>query len=317
MEEQLRELLFPDTIRLYVKEMWPKEVEEIRIRAGQPIMFRGKGKEWFLTKQGRYVMQKAEDLVIIYGAELARIVLHMCGHSLYAYEETIKQGYLTLEGGYRVGIIGQSILNQDGSVRNMKHFTAINIRMAHPEIDYPIGLVQSLFENEAFCNTLIFSAPGAGKTTLLRFLIRQLSNGSIWTKGMSIGVVDERSELGGGVMSTHFASLGIRTDILDSCPKEVGIPILLRTMNPAVIAVDEIGSKEDGKVLRQARYCGVKLLATAHGGTISDLHSNHQLKELMNETTFERFISISAHDEHRNILVYDQNKSCIWRSECY
>ena len=182
--------------------------------------------------------------------------------------QTAAQGYLTVAGGHRIGLCGEAVVQQ-GVVTGMKNISSLCIRIAR---DFP-GIAASASQLPG--SLLILGPPGWGKTTLLRDLIRQLENTE------KIGVVDERGEL-----FPEGIPRGNRVDILSGCSKQDGIPMLLRTMGPTCIAVDEITTAEDTRALLQAANCGVRLLATAHGSSVSDLRLRKIYRPLLENAVF-------------------------------
>ena len=214
------------------------KLQEIRLRIGKPLIIVCDNIEWVLQKK----IEK-EDLM--------ETLEYVSNYSLYAFENELKQGFITIEGGHRVGISGQ-VLVEDGEVKNIKHVSTMNIRISHEILNCANEIFPYITRNKQICNTLIISPPRCGKTTLLRDLVRQVSDGNRWMKGCTVGVVDERSELGGCYLGVPQNQLGIRTDVLDCCPKSKGMLMLIRSMAPQVIAVDEIGSAEDVHALEYA-----------------------------------------------------------------
>ena len=182
--------------------------------------------------------------------------------------QTAAQGYLTVAGGHRIGLCGEAVVQQ-GVVTGIKNISSLCIRIAR---DFP-GIAASASKLPG--SLLILGPPGWGKTTLLRDLIRQLENTE------KIGVVDERGEL-----FPEGIPRGNRVDILSGCSKQDGIPMLLRTMGPNCIAVDEITTAEDTGALLQAANCGVRLLATAHGSSVSDLRLRKIYRPLLENAVF-------------------------------
>lgn len=264
--------LFPLEYRALWQEAAARQeyIQEIRLRAGQPVILHMGGREVFLAGDGK-VTEGRDGAYRMGGGTLDRIFQHICHYSPYAFEEELKQGFLTVEGGHRVGVAGQAVLERDGSVRTLKNITFLNIRVAHQIKGAADRVLPKLYRGGRLKNTLVISPPGCGKTTLLRDLIRQISDGNAFGRGMTVGVVDERSELGGSFMGRPQNDMGMRTDVLDGCPKAVGMLMLLRAMAPEVIAIDELGSLEELDALRRAASCGCRILATAHGESLEEV----------------------------------------------
>lgn len=272
-EEILR--IFPD----YMKARWEKplqradKLEEIRLGIGRPVRFLIAGEEYFLSCRG-CISKGIQDAWYMTERELDEILKNVCHYSMYAFENEIRQGFLTIPGGHRIGVAGQVILNENGSIRNMNHIRFLNIRISHQIIGAADRIMELLYEGGQFCNTLLVSPPGCGKTTLLRDIVRQVSTGNLFGQGMQVGVVDERSEIAGSFMGVPQNDVGMRTDVLDGCPKIQGMMLLIRSMSPAVVAVDEIGGYEDMKAVCQVLQSGSSVLATMHGNSMEDVHKH-------------------------------------------
>ena len=171
-----------------------------------------------------------------------------------------------------------------------------------------------IVENGEVCHTLIISPPCCGKTTLLRDVIRQISNGNAWCEGKNVGVVDERSEIGGAYQGVPQNDLGIRTDLLDCCPKAEGMLMLIRSMSPQVGAVDEIGTAEDIHAIEYAMQCGCKLIASVHGMDMEEAARKPVLGEMIRRKMFERYI-VLGNDGHPGKVkeIYDERGSVLCR----
>lgn len=267
-------------------------LQEIRLRVNKPLIVIYKNKEYFISRQHRFASTR-EDAYIVSQNELRETMEYISNYSLYAFEDEIRQGFITIQGGHRVGVAGKAITDGD-RVKNLKHISFVNIRLSHQIKGCATPILPYICEDGKVCHTLIISPPGGGKTTLLRDAIRQLSNGTQKMRGCAIGVVDERSEIGACYMGVPQNDLGMRTDILDCCPKAIGMMMLIRSMSPEVIAVDEIGSKEDMQALEYVINCGCKMLATVHGASVDDILAKPLIGRLVKEKIFERFVILNA-----------------------
>ncbi|BBF41903.1 stage III sporulation protein AA [Lachnospiraceae bacterium KM106-2] len=287
-------------------------LQEIRLRINGPLMVIYNNQEYFVTKN--CVLDRGIDRAYIVSQnELRETMEYISNYSLYAFEDEIKQGFITIQGGHRVGIAGKTILEAD-KIKNIKHISFINIRLAHQIKGCADKVIPYIVENKEVHHTLIISPPRCGKTTLLRDMIRQLSNGEHGIPGVTVGVVDERSEIGACYMGVPQNELGIRTDILDCCPKANGMMMLIRSMSPHIIAVDEIGSREDVEAIEYVINCGCKLIATVHGSTIDDIKNKPLLGKLVREKVFERYVVLNNHGGIGNIgEIYDARGTLLYR----
>ena len=247
--------------------------EEFRLRAGRPMTV--------LLPEGELPLE-----VTVEPVELETLCDLATEFSRYAAAETLREGYLSVRGGFRVGLCGTAVM-KDGMNTNLKQFSSAVVRIAREQKGIAEELVPQLFREGQFQNTLILSPPGGGKTTLLRDLIRCLSE-----RGERLGLVDERGEVAVMYRGEPQMDIGPRTDVLDACPKALGIPILLRAMNPRIIAVDEITAREDLKAMVQAAGCGVGLLATIHAADVSELAERPLYRALLEERVFRLAVCI-------------------------
>ena len=262
------------------------KVYEIRLRVHSPLLLIYSGEEFFVTEEGTLV-REAERAYQIQAEDVRETMEYIGNYSLYAYEEELRQGFLTVQGGHRVGIAGKAVL-EDEKIRGIRHISCINVRVAHQQKGCADKVLPYLIEKGNFCHTLIVSAPRCGKTTLLRDIIRQISDGTKERQGLTVGVVDERSEIAGCYLGVAQNDVGIRTDVLDCCPKAEGMMMLIRSMSPEVVAVDEIGTAEDIRALEAVVNCGCKILATVHGNSMEDVRKKPLLSRLVEEHMFER-----------------------------
>ncbi len=242
-------------------EKMSSSLEEIRFRAGKPVLIYAGGKEYEMYRSGERSLSQEEI------EQIFHLLVH---HSAYSYREDIRNGFITLDGGHRVGVCGRAVTDGRGNVTGLRDISSVNIRRGREVIGASDRAMQYLFDGQGRVhNTLIVSPPKCGKTTILRDIIRNLSNG-----GCRVGVCDERCEIAGVSGGVPGFDLGLRTDVLDSCPKETGILMLIRSMSPDVVAADEIGTKSDAAALERACVSGVSIVASMHGASFDDvLHS--------------------------------------------
>lgn len=272
------------------------QLEEIRLRLGRPLQILYGGKDGFLSLQGKVIAEPdAGDPLT--EEDLTQTLNLMSGSSLYALEEELRRGYITIQGGHRVGIAGRTLLDGSGKVRGMKEIAAFNIRIARDVKHAADGVAHVLIDSAAYRlhNTLLISPPQCGKTTLLRDLARKISQGTLHPKipGQKVGIVDERSEIAASWHGSPQHDLGPRTDVLDACPKAEGMAMMIRSMSPQVLVTDEIGRAEDGHALLEAIHAGVTVITTAHGFGMHEVRTRPLLRQLFELGAFSRYIVLS------------------------
>lgn len=305
--------IFPGHMReALARDDWQEGLEEIRVRVGQPV-------EFFYDMGCKYLLQ-TETGSAFAGAlpgeayrqesgmsmtDITEMLNYISNYSLYAYSEELKQGYITIEGGHRIGLAG-SVARENGKISGLHHVAFLNIRIAHEKKGCAEEIMRFIRNGESVYNTLVLSEPGAGKTTLLRDCIRQLSEGTEDVDGMKVCVVDERSEIAASHLGVPQNDLGPRTDVLDGCGKPEGMRMLLRAMSPQVIAVDELGGEEDFLAVEQALYSGSRVIGTIHAGSVRELSEKPFLQKWVEKRMFGRYIWIRRMaDGRRCTQVFD------------
>lgn len=308
------EKIFPLHIREGLAgKSWQDGLEEIRVRIGQPIEFSYDTKTRYLVLEGGTCRFCSWDMLAleeikpyrISMTDIAEMLNYISNYSLYAYKEEMKQGYITVEGGHRIGIAGGTA-TEHGKITGLHHVSFLNIRVAHERWGCAREILPFIRHQGSIYNTLILSVPGAGKTTYLRDSVRMLSEGSKEHPGMKICVVDERSEIAACHMGVPQNNLGPRTDVLDGCSKAEGMLLLLRAMSPQVLAVDELGGERDFMAVEQAVYSGSRVLGTVHAGDVRELSEKPYLRRWIGKEVFGRFVLIVRNrDGGRRIQIYN------------
>lgn len=259
------------------------QIEEIRLRNSKPLIIK--------------IGQEVQILeYIVTQQEVLQAFEKICESSVYSYRRQICDGYITIRGGNRVGIVGSAVID-NGQVININYISSLNFRIASQRIGCSNKIIKDIIDldNNNIYNTLIISPPGCGKTTLLRDIVKNISDGINIKgfKGKTVGVVDERGEIAAMYKGVPQNDIGIRTDVIDNMPKPEAIRILVRSMAPDVIVCDEIGSSEDLDAIDYAMCSGVKGIFTAHGRNIEEINRNPELSKILNKHLFERIILLN------------------------
>lgn len=279
----------PENIKIMIKGIptsLRQDMEEIRIRENRPLMVHSHCRDYFICSNGRVTSHF--DAAYHPTAEDTRNILQLISDfSIYAFDEEIKNGYITLRGGHRVGMAGRVVLDR-GKIRTMKYINSFNIRISKEVLGSADKIIPYMTSGSEVYHTLILSPPQMGKTTLLRDICRKLSDGFSGFNGIKVGIVDERSEIAGCWKGIPQRRVGIRTDVLDSCPKAEGIMVMIRSMSPAVIVTDEIGRVEDVEAIQEALNAGIRIIASAHAADLKDALERPILSRLLNCRIFDR-----------------------------
>ena len=274
--------IFPIKIENLLKDRFLREqIYEVRIKIGKPILVYSKHGESIIN----YIPTK-EDI--------KSMIQKISNYSLYAYEEDIRQGFITIKGGHRIGIAGECVMEK-GEVKTIRNISSINIRICREIIGCSDKVMKYIVSGNRVYNTIIISPPKCGKTTILRDIARNISNGigSMGICGRKVVVIDERSEIGACHFGIPQSDLGIRTDVLDNCLKREGLIMAIRSLSPEVLICDEIGTSGDIEALMMAFNSGVNIITTIHGFTIEDLYKRKVFCDLHDNEIIERAIILS------------------------
>lgn len=307
--------LFPSSLR-FVLEQIPafarETLEEIRIRENRPLEISYGSRYSFVRENG--TLSDLPHEAFIPSKEQCRALLErVTNHSIYAVEEELRRGYVTVSGGHRIGLAGRTVLDK-GLVSHLRDIAGFNVRIARARIGFGSQVLPGMldFKAKTIRHTLVVSAPQQGKTTLIRDLARCLSSGEWFHPSArdwgskKVGIVDERSEIAASDRGVPSFDLGPRTDVLDACPKAEGIMMMVRSLSPEVIVVDEIGRPEDADAIYEAIHAGVRVLATAHAADLSDVLARPVLAKLAADGVFGSYVFLSRSGtkvEHRMVTA--------------
>ncbi|MBB5173083.1 stage III sporulation protein AA [Texcoconibacillus texcoconensis] len=273
-----------------------QKIEEIRIRHSQALELDVNGRVMYLPGKGS--QQGVRD------EEMQYILNQLSNYSLYTLDEELKRGYITIKGGHRVGLAGKVVTDQ-GRVKGIRAVSSFNIRIAKQTLGVADRYVPRLIQAGKWKSTLLIGAPKTGKTTFLRDIARIISEGfpSERLPAKKVGIVDERSEIAGSLKGVPQHTFGPRVDVLDACPKAEGMMMMIRSMSPDVLVVDEIGRKEDTEAIVEAMNAGVRVIASVHGDDWHDVRRRPALEPLWEGNVFERFVEFAPHSKPGTIAA--------------
>ncbi len=280
------------------------EAVEIRLRINSPVLIKTSRRDIFL-----------DEKTIISKKDIDDIIGNFTRNSIHAFENEINKGYLTIEGGHRVGISGDCIYEQN-TLKGFKNISSLNIRIAREFPGCSEKILKYLIRpDKNIYNTLVIGPPLSGKTTLIRDVSRNLSDGfkNPYFEGCDVSLIDERGEISAVYNGSPQMNTGRRTDVLSYCKKTDGFFMSIRALSPRVIISDELGSKDDFEIIQYALKSGVKIIATAHGFSLDDVKRNLYLRNIIENNFFERAIILDKRplkvtevfDFQRNRVIYN------------
>lgn len=264
---------------------YPHSISEIRCRVNCPI----------ILKIGQ------DEKILMYtpsAEELSEILNSVCNNSIYAYQSQMCEGFITIQGGHRVGISGNVVV-KEGKIININYIYSLNFRIAKQVKGCSDEILKQIIKNDLIQNTLIVSCPGAGKTTILRDLARNISDGNsqMKFKGKDVSIIDERGEIAAMHKGIPQNDVGIRTDVINNVTKPTGIKMAIRALAPKVLIADEIGNKNDAEAINYATCSGVAGIFSAHGNCIEDLKKNPELNQLLKLNIFKNIVFLNEFEK--------------------
>lgn len=306
-EEKIFSKILPQTIyQALTQKVNYSQLNEVRLRVGKPIVVALGGENYFLSESG--ITNNVKAAIVCTKQDIENIVFRASECSIYAVNEQIKQGFLTIDGGIRIGIAGTAVCENE-KVKTIKNFSSLVIRIPHKIKNCSLCAFNYVLEDGNFHNTLIVSPPGCGKTTFLRDFLNQLSERNIC---LNILTLDERGEIAGSVNGESKLLDSNFCDVFSYITKSEGFLMGIRALSPSVVVCDEIGAKEDYKAIEFACNSGVGVIATAHASSIFELKQKPNFEEILRKQLFERYVVLSSRLGPGTFEgIYDKNFSVI------
>lgn len=281
-------------------------VYEIRLRINCPILLKCSTGDFFIS-YGKISKSYTDDFYKINKSDINTTIAALTSNSIHAYEKEIEKGFLTIEGGHRVGLSGDCLYEKN-EFKGFKSINSLNIRIARDFVNCSNKVIKYVIKNsKSIYNTLIAGVPLSGKTTCIRDLARNLSDGynNPQFNACDVCVIDERGEIAATYSGVPQFYLGSRTDVLSYCMKREGFSISIRSLAPRIIISDELGSIDDFDIIQYALKSGVSIISTAHASCVEDLFKNIYLKKILDSGFIERIIVLNDRTPVSIKQVYD------------
>lgn len=268
---------FPTYIQNQIEHLNRKfadSIEEVRVYNGKEIQVFAKGQR--ISLKGK-----------VEGSDIQNLLNNLMKFSYYAYEEDLAKGFITIDGGHRVGVCGKTVIEK-GKVVLIRDVSSLNIRYSKEIKGCSDNLIDLVInKDKSLNNVLIVSPPGCGKTTLIRDFVRNISE-----RGYKVGICDERSEIAGMYQGKPSYNFGTMVDVLDGCPKAEGMLMMIRSMSPQMVVTDEIGRTEDINAIKTCIASGVKIMTTIHGNNMDELRTS-EFNTILNSKIFDVIIFLT------------------------
>lgn len=276
---------------------------EIRLRTGRPVILYGKYGSYCLLNTGNTGVSIDETYTT--SAEMLTDTFNrLCCYSVHSHLSSIVNGYITIRGGHRAGIVGTAVTDSKGEIISLRDISGINIRVSREVKGSSDDIVENLFSDKAV-SCIIAGPPSSGKTTILRDLVRRLST-NVYGKSYKVCVVDERQEI--ACMNGAIAQndIGLNSDVLSCYPKKQAIMTAIKTMSPDIIAIDEVAENNEIEAIRLGVNSGVKFIVTIHACDYEELIFRPQIEMLLNTYSFDNLILLNTGENIGSIkAVYD------------
>lgn len=301
MYTRLNEILsyVPEDIRKILENTFRiagDSILEIRFRIGRPLIVSLLSGNFAVLPSGT-LSPAVGGAYIVKSSDIRGIFQLICENSVYAYSDEIKQGFITVRGGHRVGFTGRAVCDK-GKIINIKDISSVNFRVAREVIGAANEIADRIISQNGIKSTLLVSPPMGGKTTVIRDLARQISN-----RGFKVGIIDDRGEIAAMYKGIPQNDIGLQTDVVENAPKLESVIMLLRSMSPQVVITDEISCEEDARAVKQCFGTGVGVIGSAHGITADEIMQKKFLSELIGKGGFETVAVLSPEGTGMNKYI--------------
>lgn len=302
----MKNILEEPLVEIFDKYINIEKLTEIRMRLNKRLVVFISGKPYYLALDG--ITNVKEKAIIVSREMLYNTIKRASERSLYAVNNQLKQGFLTVLGGIRLGICGEVVV-ENGKIQTIKNFSSINIRIAKEVKNCSLNILEYILSG-GFNNTLIISPPGCGKTTLIRDILYQMS---LRSYTYNVLLADERYEIANCFNGKPTLDVGDFTDIVSGVEKSYAFDCGLRSMSPDILVTDELATKDDMSSVLRISNSGVKLLASIHAKDIDQLKNKKDFEEILSQKVFKRFVVLGLSRGVGTIEgVYDENFRCIY-----
>ena len=270
-------------------------IKEFRIKRGYPVLIRMGANSKILKSEGN-LTENLNDINIfkINDIQFDEMVKRLFNFSMHTYQDQMKNGYITVMGGHRVGICASAVVNKDGEIVSIKNISSLSVRVSREVIGSADELYEMVFKN-GVKSLIIAGEVSSGKTTLLRDLSRKLSSKEF--DFLRVSILDQRGEIASMYNGINQNTLGVSCDVFDAYPKAEGMMTALKTMSPDVIVCDEIGEDSDIKAIKSVVNSGVKIISTIHASSFEELKKRKQFVEIYNTSAFDYVVVLEGKDK--------------------
>lgn len=290
------------------------KINEIRIRRDRAVILVIKGNSYFLFDNGELSSTLNDNPVLVNSSDFDDTFYAMCDYSIYSNSTNLKQGYITLKNGARVGIASTAVY-EDNSIVSVNSVMSLNIRIPSQALGCSLEILNFMFHQNLH-SVIVAGPPSSGKTTLLRDMAYNLSNG-FCDKYRRVVLVDERNEFAGKRESEYTLDVGENCDVLTGFEKAKGIELAIRTLSPEIIVCDELSKNEELERIKFGFSCGVKFLLSVHIGDRKDIFNKPIINSLINTNEFEYVILLDGHTYSANVIDIGEVKNEINRRNSY